>query len=124
MSWRTCSLSSSSVETVGLRLLRSGLTIAANADDRNVPSTAFRTVRLPARLLRPGTNGVCDNLLEHAQIHVLQGFELDAISGDFRLSEPRSICLGQVFLVLKTYDVDRYSRRIGAQADLVELSAA
>src|ERR1700744_6459334 len=77
---------------------------------------------LGRRARRPGRHGVRDELLEHAEIHVLHGFEPDAISGDPGLPEPRSIGLGQVVLVLEAHDVDRYSGRIGAEADLVESS--
>src|SRR5438046_5068962 len=66
-------------------------------------------------------NPISYGCFKYIHVYVLQSFELDAISADARLAEFPAICLGEIFLVLDTEDIDRNSGRVGADPNFIKV---
>lgn len=81
-------------------------------------SCARESLRFFLRILEPKTY----RRREHVSVYFFESLEPDAIAGHACLAEVFSVCLGQVFLVLDTEDVDRDPGIVGAQTDPVKLS--
>src|SRR6185312_9830618 len=69
-------------------------------------------------------NPVADRRFEHGQVDVAKCAELDAVPRHTRLADVTTVGPGQIRLVVESHDVHRDSARVGAQADLIELSGS
>src|SRR5215469_12108197 len=69
-----------------------------------------------------GAHPIANGRLQDIDVDVCEVSELDAISGHTGLAERAAIGARQVGLVVEAEHVDRNARRVGAQANAIELS--